>query len=65
MEVGRWNTVRGGYPQCRPSFENAVLSLDLFQMSNAAGLTSIHSRPWVMAVSNDCVPLCLLFWMLT
>lgn len=64
MEVGRWNAARGGYPQRSPSFENAGLSLDLFEMSNAAGLTSIHSRPWIMAASNDCVPLCLLFWML-
>lgn len=65
MEVGRWNTARGGcLSQCSPRFENAVLSLDLFQMSNTAGLTSVHSRPWIMAASNDCVPLCLLFWML-
>jgi hypothetical protein len=53
MEVGRWNAARGGYPQCRPAFGNVVLSLGLFQMSNTAGLTSIHSRPWIMAVSND------------
>lgn len=64
MEVERWNAARGGYPQRSPGFENAVLSLGLFQMSNAAGLTSVHSRPWIMAASNDCVPLCLLFWML-
>ena len=43
MEIGRWNTARGGYPQCSPSFEKAVLSLDLFQMSNTARLTSIHA----------------------
>ena len=64
MEIGGWNTARGGYPQCSPSFEKAMLSLDLFQMSNTARLTSIHSRPWIMADSNDYVPLCLLFWML-
>lgn len=55
---------QGWISQCSPGFENAVLSLDLFQMSNAAGLTSVHSRPQIMAVYNDCVPLCLLFWML-
>lgn len=55
---------QGWISQYSPSFENAVLSLDLFQMSNAAGLTSVHSRPQIMAVYNDCVPLCLLFWML-
>lgn len=55
MEADRWNIARGGYPQCSPSFEKSVLSLDLFQMSNTAGLTSIHSRPWIMAASKDCV----------
>lgn len=41
-----------------------MLSLGILQLSNAAGLTSILSRPWIMAVSNDRVALCLLFWML-
>lgn len=62
--MGRWNAARGGCLQCSRSFENAVLSLDLFQMSDTAGLTSVPSRPWIMAACNDCIPLCLLFWML-
>lgn len=55
---------QGWISQHGPSFENAVLFLNLFQMLDAAGLTSICGRPWIMAASNDCVPLCLLFWML-